>query len=63
VRTIIGLPDEQIRAIDAWRRTRGLKLPDAITYATARVHNRSFATRNTKDFREHEADVAIPYVF
>jgi predicted nucleic acid-binding protein len=44
------------------RRNRRLKLPGAILYATARVHGRSFATRNTKDFRQGEADVTIPYV-
>jgi predicted nucleic acid-binding protein len=45
------------------RRTRRLKLPDAIIYATARAHGRSLATRNTRDFTEHEADVIVPYTF
>ena len=44
------------------RRSRRLKLPDAIIYATARVHGRSLATRNTRDFPEREVDVTIPYV-
>ena len=44
------------------RRTRRLKLPDAIIFATARVHGRSLATRNTKDFQAREDDVIVPYL-
>ena len=43
------------------RRTRRMKLPDAIIFATARVHGRSLATRNTRDFHEGEAGVSVPY--
>jgi predicted nucleic acid-binding protein len=46
----------------ALRRTRRLKLPDAIILATARVHERALATRNTKDFADGEPDVTIPYL-
>lgn len=45
----------------ALRRARRLKLPDAIILATARVHGRVLATRNTNDFGEDESGVAIPY--
>ena len=44
------------------RRGRPLTLPDAIIYATARVHGRTLATRNTRDFREGEVGVDVPYV-
>ena len=44
------------------RRHRRLKLPDAVILATARVHGRVLATRNTKDFSADEPGVAIPYV-
>ena len=44
------------------RRTRRLKLPDAIIFATARVNGRSLATRNTRDFREGEPGVTVPYL-
>lgn len=44
------------------RRGRRLKLPDAIIYATARVHGRTLATRNTRDFRDGEVGVDVPYV-
>lgn len=43
------------------RRTRRMKLPDAIIFATARVHGRSLATRNTKDFQAGEEGVIVPY--
>lgn len=43
------------------RRSRRMKLPDAIIFATARVHGRALATRNTKDFGDDEPGVTIPY--
>lgn len=43
------------------RRSRRMKLPDAIIFATARVHGRALATRNTKDFGVDEPGVTIPY--
>jgi predicted nucleic acid-binding protein len=43
------------------RRARRLRLPDAIIFATARVHDRVLATRNTKDFRGDEPGVTVPY--
>ncbi len=43
------------------RRSRRVKLPDAIIWATARVHRLELATRNTKDFAPDEAGVTVPY--
>jgi len=43
------------------RRERRLKLPDAIIFATARVHQLELATRNTKDFPRAERGVVVPY--
>lgn len=43
------------------RRTTGLKLPDAIILATARVHGLALSTRNTKDFSEADPGVRLPY--
>ncbi len=43
------------------RRQRRLKLPDAIIFATARVHGRDFVTRNTKDFPPDTPGVVVPY--
>jgi hypothetical protein len=46
----------------AIRRTRKVKLPDAIILATARTGGRIFITRNTKDFPAGvEADIRMPY--
>lgn len=44
------------------RRTRRMKLPDAIILATARVHARSLVTRNTKDFEKGEPGIRVPYL-
>lgn len=46
----------------AIRRTRKVKLPDAIILATARTGGRIFITRNTKDFSAGvDADIRMPY--
>jgi len=43
------------------RRQRRIKLPDAITIATAVVERGVLVTRNTKDFPRNERHVRIPY--
>jgi predicted nucleic acid-binding protein len=46
----------------AIRRTRRIKLPDAIILATARTTDRLLVTRNTKDFpTDVDIDVRMPY--
>jgi hypothetical protein len=44
------------------RRSHRLKLPDAIIFATARVHRAELATRNTKDFPAGTPGVVVPYL-
>jgi predicted nucleic acid-binding protein len=44
------------------RRTRRLKLPDAIIWATAQEHACLLVTRNSKDFPADAPDVRHPYV-
>jgi predicted nucleic acid-binding protein len=44
------------------RRSHRLKLPDAIVFATARLHRAELATRNTKDFPVGTPGVVIPYL-
>ncbi|OIQ85262.1 tRNA(fMet)-specific endonuclease VapC [mine drainage metagenome] len=39
-----------------------MKLPDAIIWATAQVHQCVLVTRNTKDIPADEAGVRVPYV-
>jgi predicted nucleic acid-binding protein len=44
------------------RRSRRIKLPDAIILASARIQNRLLITRNTKNFPAGvDADVRMPY--
>ena len=46
------------------RRTRRIKLPDAIILATARTSGRLLITRNTKDFPAGlDVDVRMPYQY
>ncbi len=48
----------------AIRRTRRIKLPDAIVLASARITHRLLITRNTKDFPAGaDIDVRMPYQF
>jgi predicted nucleic acid-binding protein len=48
----------------AIRRTRRIKLPDAIILATARTGDRLLITRNTKDFPAGlDVDVRMPYQY
>lgn len=43
------------------RKTRRIKLPDAIIQATAQVHNLLLVTRNTKDFPGDNPGIRVPY--
>lgn len=43
------------------RRTRRLKLPDAIVYATALAEGCQLTTRDTKDFSEDDPIIRVPY--
>lgn len=43
------------------RRTRRLRLPDAIILASALQENALLVTRNTKDFSADEPGIRIPY--
>lgn len=43
------------------RKTKRIKLPDAIIWATAQVNDRLLVTRNSKDFSPSEPGIVIPY--
>jgi predicted nucleic acid-binding protein len=43
------------------RRTHHIRLPDAIIWATARVHKAELITRNTKDFKPEWDGIRVPY--
>lgn len=58
----IVYPDQKIyEQTLAIRRTRRLKLPDAMIYATCLVEQVPLLTRNTKDFDDTMEGVFIPY--
>ena len=43
------------------RRSHRLKLPDALIWASARIHGWQLVTRNTKDFPPEWAGIRVPY--
>lgn len=43
------------------RKTRRIRLPDAIIWATARTESALLVTRNVKDFPADEPGIRIPY--
>jgi predicted nucleic acid-binding protein len=47
-------------AIDL-RRTRRIRLPDALIWAAARSESALLVTRNTKDFPRDDPGVRVPY--
>jgi predicted nucleic acid-binding protein len=48
------------RAVEI-RKTKRIRLPDAIVWATAQVHSLLLVSRNTKDFPADEPGVRVPY--
>jgi len=59
---LIGLDREVADLAVQLRRRYGLKLPDAIIWASARHQGRLLVTRNTKDFPPGDPGVRAPYV-
>ena len=48
---ILPLSEQVVTDVIAIRKLKRIKLGDAIIAATARVHNLTLVTRNTKDFK------------
>ena len=44
------------------RRSRRIRLPDAIVWASARTESALLVTRNTKDFPKDDSGLRVPYV-
>ncbi len=60
--TIINLDQPiSIKAVEI-RKSRKIKLPDAVIHATALVSERLLITRNTKDFSDSDPTIRIPYL-
>jgi len=59
---VIQLDKEIAERAVSLRRSHGIKLPDAIIWATAEVESLLLVTRNTKDFDESTPGVRVPYM-
>ncbi len=59
--SIIELTPKIGRLAAQIRREHKIKLPDAILWATAKIHECLLVTRNTKDFKKTEPSIRIPY--
>jgi predicted nucleic acid-binding protein len=59
---VLELTAEIAKETVAIRKELRLKVPDAIVYASARVHGCNLVTRNTKDFKDSWPDVRVPYL-
>lgn len=58
---VLPIDSEVARQAVLQRKGRSIKLPDAVIWASAKVHNRLLVTRNTKDFPPSEPGVRMPY--
>ena len=59
--TVIDLDHAVAERAVALRRQHRVKLPDAIVWASARVHAMLLVTRDTRDFRKDDPGVRVPY--
>ena len=58
---LVTIDDKVADRAVALRRTHGMRLPDAIVWASAEVHNSLLVTRNTKDFGHDSPGIRVPY--
>ncbi len=58
---VVDLTRRIARDAMAIRRTRQIKLLDAMIWASAQVESALLVTRNTKDFPEGELGIRVPY--
>lgn len=59
--SVLPLDDKVADRAVALRREHGIRLPDAIVWATADVHALLLITRNTKDFAPDAPGIRVPY--
>lgn len=58
---LVGLDRDVAEAAVEIRQAHGMKLPDAIVWASARCHGRLLVTRDVRDFPAGEPGVREPY--
>jgi len=59
--TVVPMGDLVAEEAMRLRRQMRIKLPDAVILSTARVAGCQLVTRNTRDFREDDPNVRVPY--
>ena len=59
--TLVPLTRPIARGAIDLRRSRRIRLPDAIIWASARAESALLVTRNTRDFPADEPGVRVPY--
>jgi predicted nucleic acid-binding protein len=59
--TVVPLTRPVARGAVGIRRTRRIRLPDAIIWASAHAESALLVTRNTKDFPHDDPGVRVPY--
>ena len=57
----IGIDDRVAGRAVELRRTHRIRLPDAIIWASAQVHDMVLVSRNHRDFPRDALDVRVPY--
>lgn len=60
---IIPLADDVAERAVALRREHGVKLPDAVVWASADIHSMLLVTRDRKDFPSDLPGIRVPYSF
>ena len=58
---VIEITRETARRAAEIRRRTGVRLPDAIIWATAQMESAQLVTRNTKDFPKDDPAIRVPY--
>lgn len=58
---LIGITEDVAEQAVIVRQVHKLKLPDAVIWATAKVHGLKLLTRDTKGFPRQHPDIIVPY--
>ena len=58
---LLQLDEKTAESAALLRKSKRIKLPDAVIWATAQVHQCLLVTRNTRDFDPGDPGVRVPY--
>jgi predicted nucleic acid-binding protein len=59
---VLGIDPAIAEQVVQLRRTHRIKIPDAIIWATAKVHQCLLVTRNTRDMDPTDPGIRVPYL-